>query len=53
MDMSFSPEHLAFREEVKRWIDGAMPPHIAAKAAVDGQFSHAEVMEWHRVLYKK
>ncbi len=53
MDMSFSPEHLAFREEVRRWIDGAMPPHIAAKAAVDGQFSHAEVMEWHRVLYKK
>lgn len=53
MDLSFSQEHEAFREEVRAFIRTAMPPHIAAKAAVDGHFDHAEVMEWHKVLAKK
>src|SRR5688500_3336961 len=53
MDLSFSPQHEAFREEVAAWLRTAMPPHIAAKAAVDGNFSMEEIMEWHRVLYAK
>ena len=53
MDMSFSPEHLAFREEVRAWIEQAMPPAIKAKAQVDGNFSQDEVMEWHKILYAK
>ncbi|MFP6684052.1 MAG: acyl-CoA dehydrogenase family protein, partial [Polyangiaceae bacterium] len=53
MDMSFSEEHLAFREQVKRWIFAAMPAHIKAKAEVDGHFTQEEVMEWHRILYQK
>jgi alkylation response protein AidB-like acyl-CoA dehydrogenase len=53
MDLSFSPEHLAFREEVREFIRSAMPPHLAAKAAVDGNFTHHEGMEWHKILYKK
>ncbi|MFO0590434.1 MAG: acyl-CoA dehydrogenase family protein [Polyangiaceae bacterium] len=53
MEMSFSPEHRAFRDEVRAWITESMPAHIQAKAEVDAQFSHAEVMEWHRILYKK
>jgi alkylation response protein AidB-like acyl-CoA dehydrogenase len=53
MDLSFTPEQEAFREEVAAWIRTAMPPHIAAKAAVDGNFSMDEIMEWHKVLYRK
>jgi len=53
MDLSFSPEELAFRDEVRAWIKGALPPHLAAKAEVDAEFSHAEVMEWHKILAKK
>ena len=53
MDMSFSEEHIAFREQVRRWIFAAMPPHIKAKAEVDGHFTQEEVMEWHRILYEK
>lgn len=53
MDMSFSKEQLAFREEVRAWIQSAMPPHIAAKAAVDGSFAHDESMEWHKILHAK
>lgn len=53
MDLSFSPEHLAFRDEVRAFIQSAMPPPIAAKAAVDGHFEMDEVMEWHKILYRK
>ncbi len=53
MEMSFSPEQVAFRHEVRSWIAANMPPHIKAKAEVDAYFSHDEVMEWHKVLYRK
>jgi alkylation response protein AidB-like acyl-CoA dehydrogenase len=51
--MSFTPEQLAFRDEVRTWIQGAMPPAIRAKAEVDGNFDHKEGMEWHKILYRK
>jgi alkylation response protein AidB-like acyl-CoA dehydrogenase len=51
MDMTFTPQQAAFREEVRAWIAAAMPPHIKAKAAIDGHFEHSEIMEWHKVLY--
>jgi alkylation response protein AidB-like acyl-CoA dehydrogenase len=51
--MSFSPEHEAFRQEVRAWIDEAMPPALKAKASIDGYFEHHEIMEWHRVLFRK
>jgi alkylation response protein AidB-like acyl-CoA dehydrogenase len=53
MDLSFSPEHLAFREEVRAFLRSAMPPHLRSKADVDGNFDHHDVMEWHKILYKK
>ena len=53
MDLSERPEHLAFREEVRDFIRTAMPPHLAAKVAVDGGFTHHEGMEWHKILHKK
>lgn len=53
MEMSFTPEQLAFREEVRGWLASSVPPHIKAKAAVDAYFEHHEVMEWHRVLHSK
>jgi alkylation response protein AidB-like acyl-CoA dehydrogenase len=53
MDLSFTKEQIAFREEVRAWLKTAMPPHIRAKAEVDGNFEHREVMEWHKVLARK
>jgi alkylation response protein AidB-like acyl-CoA dehydrogenase len=53
MDMSFRPEDLAFRDEVRAWIREAMPPHLRAKADVDAHFEMPEIMEWHKILYKK
>ncbi len=51
--MSFSPEHEAFRKEVRDTIRSLMPPHIKKKAEADAEFEHDEVMEWHQVLAKK
>ena len=53
MDMSFTPEQEAFRNEVREWIQSAMPPHIRAKAEVDGNFDAKETKEWHKILHKK
>jgi alkylation response protein AidB-like acyl-CoA dehydrogenase len=53
MDLDFSPEHEAFRNEVRAFIRDRLPPHIRAKAEVDAHFEMAESMEWHRILYEK
>jgi alkylation response protein AidB-like acyl-CoA dehydrogenase len=53
MDLAFTSEHQAFREEVRAWIASALPPAFKAKAEIDGYFSHDEVMEWHKILYRK
>src|SRR5882672_11503022 len=53
MDMSFTPEQIAFREEVRAWIRSAMPPHIREKAEVDGNYEHKEIMQWHKILHKR
>src|SRR3954468_1080846 len=53
MDLSFTAEERAFREEVRAFIRTAMPPHLEAKAAVDAHFEMDETMEWHKVLFQK
>ena len=53
MNLSFSAEELAFRDEVRDWIRTALPPHLAKKVEVDASFSNEETMEWHRILYQK
>ncbi len=53
MDMSFTPENEAFRQEVRDFIQGAMPAHIKAKAHGSGDFTHAETVEWHKILADK
>jgi alkylation response protein AidB-like acyl-CoA dehydrogenase len=53
MDLSFSPEQIKFRDEVRGWIASAMPPAMKKKAEEDGAFSQEEVMTWHKILYQK
>ncbi len=53
MDLSFTREQLAFRDEIRAWLAGAMPPHLRAKAEVDAYFEMPEVMEWHKILAGK
>jgi len=55
LDISFSPEHEAFREEVKAFLDTALTDELKQTAAFNpGMFLDFEHnMAWHRVLYEK
>lgn len=47
MDMSFSTEDLAFRDEIKAFIDANFP------AAVRKNPSEADIKKWHHATYEK
>ena len=54
MDLSFTPEQLAFRDEVRAWIEEAMPADIKARAQAGmPYFTQTEVERWHKVLAEK
>jgi alkylation response protein AidB-like acyl-CoA dehydrogenase len=53
MDLSFTAEQIAFREEVRAGIRAALPEHLRKKAEIDAHFEPDEVKEWHRILYAK
>jgi len=53
MDLSFSPEEQAFRQDVRAFIADAKPklPDIGAAESADR--SKEEYLAWHKLLYKK
>lgn len=53
MDMTFSSAHVAFREEVRAFIEASLPGDLARIASVDGHFELKDVMRWHRILAAK
>ena len=53
MDMTFTPEQIAFRQEVRQWLQEAMPAAMKRKADNGGIFDQDETTEWHRILYRK
>ncbi len=53
MNLTFTEEEEAFRQEVRAWIQEAMPPEMREKASGEGHFTPEDSAEWHRVLYEK
>ncbi len=53
MDMSFSPEELAFRDEVREFIANNYPQELKGGRRTRGEMSKEDILKWHRVLYKK
>ena len=53
MDLSFTQEHEAFRQQVRGWLEEAMPPAIKEKAANGGGFTQEESRQWHGILHQK
>jgi len=47
MDMSFSPEDLAFRDEVRTFIDSHLPESVRKNPA------EADIKRWHDAVYTK
>ncbi|KPF63680.1 acyl-CoA dehydrogenase family protein [Porphyrobacter sp. AAP60] len=55
MDMEFSPEDIAFREEVRAFLHDNLPERLRDGARrTPGVFVEPDIgMEWHRILYAK
>ncbi|WP_324261764.1 acyl-CoA dehydrogenase family protein [Altererythrobacter sp. H2] len=55
MDMEFSAEDLAFREEVRAFLADNLPERLKEGARrTPGVFVEPDIgMEWHRILYRK
>lgn len=51
MDMSFSPEDLAFREEVRSFIAENYPQELRGRAR--SELGKEDMLKWHRILAKK
>ena len=53
MDLSFSPEDIAFREEARRFIAENYPPHLKGLRDEGEEWSKQDYLAWHRILAKK
>lgn len=53
MDMSFSAEDIAFRDEVRSWIATVMPSDMAQTAKNGAPHDFEAMRRWHTILYEK
>ena len=53
MDLEFSPEDVAFREEARRFIAENYPQELRAKIADAEELEKEDYLKWHRILAKK
>ena len=53
MDLNFSKEDLAFRDEVRAFLDNEYPKHIKEKMHNGDELTREEVVEWHKCVAKK
>ena len=53
MDLEFSPEEIAFREEVRTFIAENYPAQLRGKQDEGDELSKEDFLSWHRVLHAK
>jgi alkylation response protein AidB-like acyl-CoA dehydrogenase len=53
MDLNFTPEEDAFREEVRTFLKEKLPEHIAAKVRSGAEMGKEDSVAWHKILYKQ
>jgi alkylation response protein AidB-like acyl-CoA dehydrogenase len=53
MDLDYSPDELAFRDEVRAWLRANLPEDLRRKVETYDDFSREELLRWHRILAKK
>lgn len=53
MDLSYSPEELAFRDEVREWLDASIPAELREKVLQYQELDKDDLLRWHRILAKK
>jgi alkylation response protein AidB-like acyl-CoA dehydrogenase len=50
MDLRFSPEEEAFREEVRAFLAAELPPRLSEKVRSGKRLAKADMQEWHAIL---
>ena len=53
MDLNYSAEELAFRDEVRSWLRANLPQDLREKVENYAHLSKEDVMRWHRILAKQ
>ena len=53
MDLDFSPQEHAFRQQVRAFVDANLPATTRAKVMGDRPLEKAEVVAWQRILNKR
>ena len=51
MNLDFTPEEQAFREEMRAFMRARLPAHIRAKVMAGARLSRADYLEWQRILH--
>ncbi len=53
MDLNYSSEELAFRDEVRAWLGTNLPSDLREKVSGYEHLSRDDLLRWHRILAKK
>jgi alkylation response protein AidB-like acyl-CoA dehydrogenase len=53
MDLNFTPEEQAFREEVRTFVQRELPPEISAKILNGAHPSRDDIVRWQRIVHRR
>ena len=53
MDLNYSKEELAFRDEVSGWLADNLPADLRDKVARYAHLSRDDLLRWHKILAAK
>jgi alkylation response protein AidB-like acyl-CoA dehydrogenase len=53
MDLNYSQEESAFRDEVRGWLKANLPQDLRDKIANYDELSREDLLRWHKILAKK
>src|SRR2546430_11772536 len=53
MDLNYSAEELAFRDQMRAWLEANLPDDLRRKVADHESLSKDDLMRWHRILARE
>ncbi|HEY5898822.1 MAG TPA: acyl-CoA dehydrogenase family protein [Burkholderiales bacterium] len=53
MDLNYSADELAFRDDVRAWLRANLPAELREKVESYAHLSRDDLLRWHRILAKK
>ncbi len=53
MDLNYSPEEIAFRDEVRAWLQANLPDDLREKVANYQELEKDDLIRWHKILAQK